>query len=146
MKRRRKKSGNGTKSRQWIYIFVNIPFVLLCKVGISGNVSKRRKEVSESTPGIAVPIFAMKIRNAYGVEQFIHHGFEFLNVPWFGSGKTEWFWIILAPFAIIIVIGAAMFRIMLYLIASLLLSMAFGAVTLDQIKMIAKTMIQLIKQ
>lgn len=134
MKCRKRKSGNGTTSRQWIYIFLNVPFILICKVGISGNVKARKKQVSDSAPGIAIPIFALKIRNAYGVEQIIHRGFEFLNVPFIGSGKSEWFWIVIIPFAVIIILSAALLRLFLYLSIVVMAFILLGWIDPGQMK------------
>ena len=102
----RKKSGNGTKKRQWIYILFHFPVLgIICKIGITGNKDERILGISKSLPGFVFPVFAIKVRNAYGVEQFIKHGFYgFLGVPFIGSGKTEWYMCIVIPFALLIIL------------------------------------------
>ena len=97
------KSGNHTSSIQWLYIMWNIPVIWKIKIGISGGVSYRRKMISESTPGFVFPIWMVKIPFAYDFEQLLHRVFGFAHSPFKnGSGKTEWFSILVLPFAFII--------------------------------------------
>lgn len=99
MKRR---TGNGTSAKQWLYVFWNFPFIWVVKIGISGNVKYRRKRVSESSPGFDVPIWFVRIPFAYQVEQGLHRALFFLRVPFSGSGHTERFFILAAIPAIVI--------------------------------------------
>ena len=113
--KRRRKSGNGTTARQWIYTVANptpaifgalllfaigapwqvnliaSPFLILTKIGITGNRKARHTGIAETSPGLDIPGPAVKVWGAYQIEQFFHRALGFLHVPWFGSGKTEWF-------------------------------------------------------
>ena len=95
----RRTSGNGTNNRQWLYLFWNIPCIWMCKIGIGGNYQRRSKEVSRTVIGVAVPIFAVKILFAYPIEKALHRTFQVFNIPFHGSGKEEWFFILVLPFA-----------------------------------------------
>lgn len=110
-----RKTGNGTKAKQELYVMVWLPaaiftivaaiylatikhpaFVWLAiacpvKIGIGGNSERRRREIDNSLPGPVWKVFSATIRNAYGVEQSLHRALRWLNVPMMGSGKTEWF-------------------------------------------------------
>ncbi len=96
-----KESGNGTAAIQALYLMVNLPFIHLVKIGISGNVKNRRKNISETTPGLVFPILIVVIPFAWHVEQSMHRVFRRFNAP-FGksaSGHSEWFISLVAPFA-----------------------------------------------
>lgn len=99
MKRR---TGNGTINAQWLYIFVNFPLLILVKIGISGNVGKRRKQVSDKVFGVAIPVWAVYIPFAYSTEQAMHGLFSWGNIRLNGFGK-EWFILPVLPFAWIII-------------------------------------------
>lgn len=92
--KRRKKSGNNTASAQWLYILWNFPFVWIVKIGITGYLRLRIKQVGESAPGWDIPIFAIYIPNAYGIEQLIHRLCQPLRIRFYGSGRTERFFIL----------------------------------------------------
>lgn len=77
---------------KFVYLFVNIPFIWKCKIGISKNVRNRRKHVSKSTPGIAIPIWFVFIPFAEGVEKTLHGFFKAFHSPFRrGSGRSEWY-------------------------------------------------------
>ena len=106
-KRRRsppRRSGNNTTAAQWIYFFIHFPAFWLCKIGISGNVKRRKKEEDKSVWGFYIPVFAVWVWNAYGLEQFQHRIFKAFNRPFHGSGKTEVFIAVVLPFGILIAI------------------------------------------
>lgn len=110
-----RKSGNGTSARQWLYTAFNptpalvlaaillavgcpwqinliaSPFLILTKIGIGGNRERRHRQIAKSSPGMDIPGPAIRIPWAYQLEQLLHKLLFFLRVPWFGSGKTEWF-------------------------------------------------------
>lgn len=99
MKRR---SGNGTAAKQFLYVFWNIPFVWVVKIGIAGDVAKRMKGVNKTSPGIDIPIWFIPIPFAYQLEQWLHRSLSFLQVPFWGSGHTERFFILAAVPAILL--------------------------------------------
>lgn len=96
-----KRTGNGSKSRQWLYILINIPLIWIVKIGITGNLSRRIRQIDRSAFGWDVPIFAVKIRFAYAVEQSIHRFCSGLRIRFHGSGKTERFFVLAALPAIL---------------------------------------------
>lgn len=90
------KSGNHTKMPQWIYcgihmLFYVIPNPFVFKMGIGGSWMKRMKGISDSLPGFVLPVFLVWVPFAYQIEQWAHRQMKPLNVRYFGSGKTEWF-------------------------------------------------------
>ena len=97
--RKARTSGNGTNNRQWLYLFWNIPCIWMCKIGIGGDYERRRKEVSRTAPGNAILFLAVKILFAYRIEKALHRTFRVFNIPFHGSGKQEWFFILVLPFA-----------------------------------------------
>ncbi len=109
------KSGNGTWWPQWIYCaihiimlfgFIPIPNIALAKVGVGGSWMDRLKGVSRTLNGFVIPIFIVWIPGAYYLEKWIHRKMKALNVPYFGSGRTEWFWIVVILFAIPVMAAA----------------------------------------
>lgn len=95
-KRKRRRSGNGTTARQWLYILANFPFIWIVKVGIAGDVTKREKQIDKSAKGWDFCIFKIKILFAYQVEQFVHRLCSPIQVSFDGSGKTERFFFLAA--------------------------------------------------
>ena len=115
MAKRRRRTGNHTSNVQWLYVVLNptiaimaalagglfgmdwkilafaCPFLVLTKIGITGNPEARIKEIQETSPGLDFMPVKIRIPFAYQVEQLLHRVFHFLHIPWFGSGKTEWF-------------------------------------------------------
>lgn len=70
----------------------NIPFFMLNKFGISDKTVARRKNVSETTPGLVKTVLALNLAFGFEVEQFVHRVYKLQNVHfWTGSGRTEWF-------------------------------------------------------
>lgn len=102
MSRRKRQSGNGTANKQWLYIFWNIPFIWVCKIGISGNVKTRHRQVDRTSRGIDIPVWYIRIYFAYQLEQWLHRVFSFARVRFTGSGHTERFFIIAAVPALIL--------------------------------------------
>ena len=111
----RRKSGNGTSARQWLYTVFNplpaiitamfllaigapwqvnliaSPFLILTKIGIGGNKARRHRQISKSSPGPDISGPGIRIWGAYQIEQFTHRCLSPFRVEWFGTGKTEWF-------------------------------------------------------
>lgn len=105
------KSGNHTTAPQWIYcgihmIFYIIPNPFVFKMGIGGSWMKRMKGISDSLPGFVLPVFLVWVPFAYQIEQWAHRQMKPLNVRYFGSGKTEWFFIPGILFAIPVMASA----------------------------------------
>jgi len=84
------------------YLMQNLPFFFVNKFGISDETKQRRKNVSESTPGLVFCLFSFNLFYGYEAEQFVHSvyylqnwrrllSFFGLEELWQGSGQTEWF-------------------------------------------------------
>lgn len=117
---------NGTASKQWLYVFVNFPMLFLCKVGISKDAERRARDVSKSIPGRAVILFAGKVWFAYPIEQAIHRAGKALNVPFMGSGKTEWFWLPVGLITIFIILILLILEYAAYLLVVALVAWFIG--------------------
>ncbi|MCF8246208.1 MAG: hypothetical protein K9J37_05360 [Saprospiraceae bacterium] len=113
------KSGNGTSRRQWLYLYLHVPFLFLVKLGISGNYKRRARQVGRQSFGWAVPIFAVRIPFAWQCEQTMHRLFRVFNIHF--GGSKEWYLFPIVPFAILIMTVA-------FLMEWLLLSMVVVAV------------------
>jgi len=94
---------------------VNFPMLFLCKVGISKDAERRAKDVSKGIPGRAVILFAGRIYFAYQIEQTLHRLGKAFNVPFVGSGKTEWFWLPVGLVAIVVILIALALEYAIYL-------------------------------
>jgi hypothetical protein len=106
---------NNTPQKQWLYVMVNFPMLFLCKVGISKDAERRAKDVSKSIPGRAIILFAGRIYFAYQIEQALHKLGKEFNVPFVGSGKTEWFWLPVGLVAIVVILIALALEYAIYL-------------------------------
>lgn len=104
MLKRKRISGNGTPHRQWLYLYINVPLLVLVKIGISGNYKRRAKQVSGEVFGWSIPVFAVKIPFAFQCEQALHRLFGLFNVRF--GGSREWFLVPVAPFALAIMLLA----------------------------------------
>lgn len=87
---KKKKSGNNTINKQYLYCLVNVPFFFLQKIGITGNPKARFREINETTIGITFPIFCSEVFAAYYIEQFLLFLTYPLKIKLSGSGGTEW--------------------------------------------------------
>lgn len=107
---------------------INFPLIFLVKIGITGNLQRRKKNISDSTFGIAVPIIIFYLYNAHGLEQWLHRVLAPLNVRLRGSGGTEWFLVIGLVIALPILIIRQVFDftvvIAVVLIASVIIAKA----------------------
>lgn len=94
------RTGNNTPAPQWVYVCIQFPFIFLCKIGIGGNWIRRTTDISKSSPGFLIPVFLVYIPFAYHIEQWLHRKLRRLNVGFRGSGRTEYFIVFAAAFAI----------------------------------------------
>ena len=97
-----------------IYLLWNLPYFWKLKIGITtvGKAKKRVKSITKSTPGVAIPVFFMIMPfGTLGLEQTLHQLFRGLKSPFKkGSGRTEWFLVIVYPVAVILItITAALY-------------------------------------
>lgn len=109
--------------KQTLYLMVNVPFILLWKIGISNSAQAHRQhQVSRAAPGRAVLVCEWKCLNAKAWEGFFHVICAFLNVRYYkGDGYREWFFF---PAAII----CAVVMSLRWLIVTLLIG--FGGIVL----------------
>ena len=114
-------SGNGTSAIQWLYVLGNFPILWRVKVGITGKLSNRRKNISDTTPGYVFTIFALPIPFAWQIEQSMHRVFRRLNAPFSrnASGHSEWFNVLIAPFAIAVIAFWFLFWLLMLLLLAL---------------------------
>lgn len=87
---------------KFIYLFINIPFVWFVKIGISRNAWQRSRQVSKKVPGLALPIWAVPMPNAEGLERQLHGFFKRFNLKAKGFGR-EWFFLPVLPVAWLII-------------------------------------------
>ncbi len=107
------KSGNHTRAPQWIYcgihmLFYIIPNPFVFKMGIGGSWMDRTDRIGKSMklPGFILPFFLVWVPFAYQIEKWTHRQMKFLNVRYFGSGKTEWFFVLGILFALPVMAAA----------------------------------------
>jgi T5orf172 domain len=113
-----RKTGNGTSNRQWLYLYVNVPMVVLVKIGISGNYKRRAKQVAKSSFGWTIPVFAVKIPFAWQIEQAMHRLFNWFNIPY--GGSKEWFLFPVAPVALAIMLLALVLEWVIFALVAML--------------------------
>jgi hypothetical protein len=91
---------------RYIYVLGNTRYLFRYKIGIAKSVENRTKGIEGSLRGNTYEIFAARFFFAMRIEQFIHTLYSPLNAHMKGSGKTEWFWMILpiTPTALLVVI------------------------------------------
>jgi hypothetical protein len=80
----------------WLYLFINFPLVVFCKIGITkGKPSKRARQVDRAMPGVPVPIFAVLLPFPAFFESILHNICRPVRAAWLykGDGHTEVFWI-----------------------------------------------------
>lgn len=79
-----------------IYIMGNTAHTCLYKIGISKNVKNRKNEIQKTMGGRVYVIFSWNLIFAFFWEQLLHRMYGVLNAKGIrGSGKTEWFRLIL---------------------------------------------------
>jgi len=139
MKRR---TGNGTNNRQWLYIMVNVPLFFLCKIGISGNKNRRAREVSEKVFGWAIPVFAVYIPFAFALEQSMHRLFGFANVRF--GGSREWFLFPVAPVAAFIMFTVFLLEYLLWFVAVLFVIWLFSGMPQEPVQRVKQLLFDLI--
>jgi len=115
MSRRKPRTGNHTWASQWLYVvpkplipalaflallWYGLPWpvaailaglLMPVKIGITGNLRARFREIRKTSLGLEIPIPVAYLPGAYYLEQAIHALLWPFRFRWFGSGKTEWF-------------------------------------------------------
>ncbi len=80
---------------RYIYVLGNTRYWFRYKIGIAKCVEHRTKGIERTLQGYTYEIFAAKFFFAHTIEQHLHSVYRPLNARMKGSGKTEWFWMIL---------------------------------------------------
>jgi hypothetical protein len=80
---------------RYIYVLGNSRYLFRYKIGIAKSVEKRKKNIGSTLSGYTYEIFAAKFFFARNIEQTLHGVYKPLNAQMKGSGKTEWFWMVL---------------------------------------------------
>lgn len=96
MRRRRTRYGKPSYANRLIgvnYVFMNLPFIVIGKVGFSSlwsGVKKRAASTSKAAPGILIPIMICPLPFPWHVEQFMHWLIADCKVSYYkGDGHTE---------------------------------------------------------
>ncbi len=80
---------------RYIYVLGNSHYLFRYKIGIARSVENRTKQIENTLRGYTYEIFSAKFFFARDIEQFMHGVYRPLNARMKGSGKTEWFWMVL---------------------------------------------------
>jgi T5orf172 domain len=80
---------------RYIYILGNTRYWFRYKIGIARDVEMRKRSIASSQKGDIYEIFAAKFFLSQRIEQLFHFLYNPLNAKMKGSGRTEWFWMIL---------------------------------------------------
>ena len=80
---------------RYIYVLGNSHHLFRYKIGIAKSVEIRKMSIQSTLNGYTYEIFAAKFFFAHSIEQFLHGVYSPLNARMKGSGKTEWFWMVL---------------------------------------------------
>lgn len=64
------------------------------KIGITGDKETRISTIDRSSPGRTVTLFCRKINRAYPIEQWLHNRLALFRRDWYGSGRTEYFYLV----------------------------------------------------
>lgn len=106
LKPRRKakpKTGNIQFVKQWLYIYWNLPFFWVVKIGVTGHYWKRWIDVNKDNIGVDLPVFGIRCYLAYDIEQGNKEFCRRMRVHFFkGTGRTERFWIFAAIPAVLL--------------------------------------------
>ena len=80
---------------RYIYVLGNTRYWFRYKIGIARNLENRTRGIENSMKGDIYEIFSLKVLFAQKIEKSLHAFYNPLNATMRGSGKTEWFWMIL---------------------------------------------------
>ena len=90
---------------RYIYVLGNTRHLFRYKIGIAKSVDNRKQNIGNTLRGYTYEIFAAKFFFAHSIEQLLHGVYSPLNARMKGSGKTEWFWMVI-PVSPTIVLSA----------------------------------------
>jgi hypothetical protein len=76
---------------RYIYILGNTRHLFRYKIGISNSIERRTKDINNTVRGEVYEIFAARFFFARKIEHLMHTLYRPLSAKMYGSGKTEWF-------------------------------------------------------
>ena len=80
---------------RYIYILGSSRYLFRYKIGISTSVKRRSKNINDSLRGEVYEIFAAQFFFAEKIELMMHVIYRPLGAKMYGTGRTEWFWMLL---------------------------------------------------
>ena len=91
---------------RYIYILGNTRHLFRYKIGISNSMERRTKDINNSVRGEVYEIFAARFFFARKIENLMHIIYRPVGATMYGSGRTEWFWMLIpvTPTLLLIVI------------------------------------------
>lgn len=122
------KTGNGSIRTQHLYLIGHVPYIIFVKLGITGNLKRRKTQIAKKVPGTVFVICSARIPLAWHLEQKIHRvlsPFRVMTACW---GK-EWYLfpviIVVIPLILILkytryVIGGIVIALILFIFYSIL--------------------------
>jgi hypothetical protein len=113
----RRRSGNGTRAAQDLYIMINLPFLWVWKIGVSRNAEDRARQVSKNVPGWMFTVAAVRLRWAYAIEQRLLAATTWARINIFGRGDREYRHILAGLPALLIVLVLLTLKYGLYVMA-----------------------------
>ena len=91
---------------RYIYILGNTRHLFRYKIGISTSIKRRRSDISKTISGEVYEIYGAQFFFAEKIEYLMHTIYRPLNAKMYGTGKSEWFWMVLpiTPTLLLIII------------------------------------------
>ena len=91
---------------RYIYILGNTRHLFRYKIGISTSIERRRSDISKTVRGEVYEIYGAQFFFAEKIEYLMHMIYRPLNAKMYGTGKSEWFWMVLpiTPTILLIII------------------------------------------
>ena len=108
---------------RYIYVLGNTRYLFRYKIGIARNMENRTKNIDNSLKGKTFEIFAVRVLYAQRIEQILHGIYSPLSARMYGSGRTEWFWMLLPITPMLLL--TAIFILQWILVPTLIASVAY---------------------
>ena len=108
----KRKHQTGPFDRRYLYLMLHSS-LLRCKIGISNWTERRAVQVSDSVRGRVWPVLQVRVFFAGFWEAVLHTLFGFFRWRMRGDGGTEFFLIVVFPFAFVLVLLIKIFDMLL---------------------------------
>jgi hypothetical protein len=91
---------------RYIYILGSTHYPFRYKIGIAKSTENRQDQINKTLRGSVYEIFRVKVFFAHKMEQLLHTIYSPLHAKMYGSGRTEWFWMVfpITPSILLVVI------------------------------------------